>query len=213
MSIKVMVVDDQRLFRQSLVALLQQDPEIRVVGQAADGQEAFSVAVDQRPDIVLMDLDLPKLDGAQATRRILERCPNTKILILSVYGDEQHIADGLDAGAAGYILKDADVSEFIHIIKRYAHGLPVASAFVASRPRDENSAAAPDLSKLTRREAEIFDLLAAGCGTKDIASRLGISGETVKVHLQHIYRKLGVKGRVELILSLTSKPPKPLGGS
>lgn len=205
MSIKVMVVDDQRLFRQSLVALLRQDPEIRVVGQAADGQEAFSIAVDQRPDIILMDLDLPKLDGAQATRRILERCPKTKVLILSVYGDEQHIADGLDAGAAGYILKDADVGEFIRIIKRYAHGLPVASAFVASRPLDENPVAAPDRSKLTRREAEIFDLLAAGCGTKDIASRLGISGETVKVHLQHVYRKLGVKSRVELILSLTSR--------
>jgi DNA-binding NarL/FixJ family response regulator len=209
MPIKVLVVDDQRLFRQSLASLLRQDPEIRVVGQAADGQEAFSIALEQRPDIVLMDLDLPKMDGAQATRRILERCPQTKVLILSVLGDEQHIADGLDAGAAGYILKDADLSEFIHIIKRYAHGLPVTSAFLASRPLDAHNVPSTDLSKLTRREVEIVDLVTAGQGTKDIASRLCISGETVKVHLQHIYRKLGVKNRVELVLSLTSKPPKP----
>lgn len=209
MAINVMVVDDQRLFRQSLAALLQQDPEIRVVGQAADGQEAFSVALEQRPDIVLMDLDLPKMDGVQATRRILARCPQTKVLILSILGDEQHITDGLNAGAAGYIIKDADLSEFVYIIKRYARGLPVTSAFVASRPLDERSLPAPDLSKLTRREVEIVDLATAGRGTKDIASSLGISGETVKVHLQHIYRKLGVKNRVELILSLTAKPPKP----
>lgn len=130
-----------------------------------------------------------------------------------MYGDERHIADGLDAGAAGYILKDADVGEFIRIIKRYAQGRRVASAFVASRPQAETPSPALDRSKLTRREAEIVDLLAAGCGTKDIASRLGISGETVKVHLQHIYRKLGVRGRVELILSLTSRPSKPFGGS
>lgn len=209
MAIKVMVVDDQRLFRQSLASLLQQDSDIRVVGQAADGHEAFSVALEQRPDIVLMDLDLPKMDGVQATRRILARCPQTKVLILSVLGDEQHIADGLGAGAVGYILKDADLSEFVHIIKRYARGLPVTSAFVASRPLDEPPSPVADLSKLTRREVEIVDLVTAGRGTKDIASCLGISGETVKVHLQHIYRKLGVKNRVELVLSLTSKQPKP----
>src|SRR5574341_11017 len=209
MPIKVLVVDDQRLFRQSHVSLLKQDPEIQVVGQAADGQEAFSVALEQRPDIVLMDLDLPKMDGAQATRRIVASCPRTKVLILSVLGDEQHIADGLAAGAAGYILKDADLSEFIRIIKRYAHGLPVTSAFAASRSLDERSVPSPDLSKLTRREVEIVDLVTAGQGTKDIAGRLCISGETVKVHLQHIYRKLGVKNRVELILSLTPRPPKP----
>lgn len=206
MAITVMVVDDQRLFRQSLVSLLQQDPDIRVVGQAADGQEAFSVALEQRPDIVLMDLDLPKLDGAQATRRILERCPQTKILILSVYGDERHIADGLDAGAAGYVLKDADVSEFIRIIKSYAQGAPVASAFVASRPQEGHSVGAADLSKLTRREAEIVKLITQGLSTREIARRLSISGETVKVHLQHVYRKCGVRNRIELILSLAPKP-------
>jgi DNA-binding NarL/FixJ family response regulator len=122
MAIKVVVVDDQRLFRQSLVSLLKQDPEIQVVGQAADGLEAFSVALEQRPDIVLMDLDLPKLDGAQATKRIVASCSRTKVVILSVLGDEQHIANGLDAGAAGYILKDAELSEFIRLIKRYAQG-------------------------------------------------------------------------------------------
>lgn len=130
-----------------------------------------------------------------------------KVLILSVLGDERHIMEGLDAGAVGYILKDADLSEFIRIIKRYAHGLPVTSAFVVSRPLDTHRFLSADLSKLIRREAEIVDLVTTGWGTKDIANSLCISGETVKVHLQHIYRKLGVKNRVELILSLTSKPP------
>lgn len=205
MPIRVLIVDDQRLFRQSLASLLKQDPEIRVVGQAADGQEAFSLAVEQHPEIVLMDLDLPKMAGVQATRRILERCPKTKVLILSVYGDEQHIASGLDAGAAGYILKDADLAEFIRIIKRYAQGLPVTSAYAASRSPDQPRSAAVDLSKLTRREREIVELVALGRGTREIASQLDISGETVKVHLQHVYRKCGVKSRVELILALAAR--------
>lgn len=208
MPIKVLVVDDQRLFRQSLVSLLKQDPEIQVVGQAADGQEAFSAALEHLPDIVLMDLDLPKLDGVQATRRILERCPRTRVLILSMYGDEPHIAGGLNAGAVGYILKDADLAEFIRIIKRYAYGLPVTSAYLASRPSDQPSSAAVDLSKLTRREQEIVELVTLGRNTKEIASQLCISGETVKVHLQHVYRKCGVKNRVELILSLAPRPPR-----
>jgi DNA-binding NarL/FixJ family response regulator len=205
MPIKVLVVDDQRLFRQSLACMLQQDTEIRIVGEAADGQEAFSMAVEKKPDIVLMDLDLPKVDGVEATKSILNRYPRTKILILSVFGDQDHISRGLEAGAVGYILKDADFEEFVRIIKHYARNLPITSPFLTSLSYYKSSSKTVVLTSLTQRENEIVELVAEGLSSKDISERLNISVETVKVHLQHIYRKLGVKSRVELIVSMKSK--------
>lgn len=110
MLIRVLLVDNQRLFRQSLSCMLKQDADIRIVGEAADGQEAFSLALEKKPHIVLMDLDLPRMDGVQATRQILERCPKTKVLILSVYDDNPHITLGLEAGASGYVLQGRRLS-------------------------------------------------------------------------------------------------------
>jgi NarL family two-component system response regulator LiaR len=189
--------------------MLEQDPEIHVVGSAADGQEAFALALEKRPEIILMDLDLPKMDGIQTTRLILGRYPKAKILMLSVYGDDEHIRMGLEAGAAGYILKDADQHEFIRIIKHYAKGLPITSAFLTPYQSIKPGACPLDFSALTKREAEIMDLLALGLSNKEMSDRLCISIETVKVHLQHIYRKVGVKSRVELILCLKSHQSQP----
>lgn len=207
MLIRVLLVDNQRLFRQSLSCMLKQDADIRIVGEAADGQEAFSLALEKKPHIVLMDLDLPRMDGVQATRQILERCPKTKVLILSVYDDNPHITLGLEAGASGYVLKDVDYHELLRIIKHYAHGAPVSSNFLTA-----NGAPAGKLNDdgaghgvtLTRREMEVMDLLTCGLRSQEIAETLNISIETVKVHIQHIYRKLGVKNRVEMILSMKS---------
>lgn len=207
MLIRVLLVDNQRLFRQSLSCMLKQDADIRIVGEAADGQEAFSLALEKKPHIVLMDLDLPRMDGVQATRQILERCPKTKVLILSVYDDNPHITLGLEAGASGYVLKDVDYHELLRIIKHYAHGAPVSSNFLTA-----NGAPAGKLNgdgagrgvTLTRREMEVMDLLTCGLRSQEIAETLNISIETVKVHIQHIYRKLGVKNRVEMILSMKS---------
>lgn len=187
--------------------MLKQDADIRIVGEAADGQEAFSLALEKKPHIVLMDLDLPRMDGVQATRQILERCPKTKVLILSVYDDNPHITLGLEAGASGYVLKDVDYHELLRIIKHYAHGAPVSSNFLTA-----NGAPAGKLNDdgaghgvtLTRREMEVMDLLTCGLRSQEIAETLNISIETVKVHIQHIYRKLGVKNRVEMILSMKS---------
>ncbi len=208
MIVRVLLADKQRLFRQSLSCMLKQDPDMRVVGEAADGQEAFSLALERKPHIVLMDMDLPKIDGVQATRLILERAPKTKILILSEYDQTPHVTLGLEAalaaGAVGCVLKDVDYPELLRIIKHYAHGSPISSVFLTS------AEVAPDKEKvllngsipLTRRELEVMDMLTCGQRSQEIAESLSISVETVKVHIQHIYRKLGVKNRVEMILSL-----------
>ncbi|MEO5702319.1 MAG: response regulator transcription factor [Gammaproteobacteria bacterium] len=208
MIIRILLVDKQRLFRQSLSCMLKQDPDMRVVGEAGDGQEAFALALERKPHIVLMDLSLPKIDGVQTTRLILERAPKTKILILAEYDPTSPILLSLEAalaaGAMGYMLKDIDYPELLRIIKGYAHGSPVSSIFLTA------SDIAPDKDKvllggtipLTRRELEVMDLLTCGQRSQEIADSLAISIETVKVHIQHIYRKLGVKNRVEMILSL-----------
>lgn len=212
MPINVLLVDDQRLFRQTLSTFLERDHEIRIVGQAADGHEAFALAMDVHPDLILMDLRLPKMDGVEATRRILERSPDAKILMLSVHGDDEVIKQGLEAGAVGYVLKDADSHEFVRIVKHYARGTPITSAFVTpAHSRHSRSPLA--LGALTSREAEVAKLAGEGMSTREVASRLCISIETVKVHLQHVYRKLGVKNRIELIVafSRTSGMAQPKG--
>lgn len=205
MLIRVLLVDNQRLFRQSLSCMLKQDPNIRIVGEAGDGQEAFSLALEKKPQIILMDLDLPKVDGVQATRLILERLPKTKILILSVYDDNPHITMGLEAGAVGYVLKDVDYHELLRIVKHYAQGSPVSSAFLTTSEAIQEKGEGVNGLPLTRRELEVMDLLTCGLRSQEIADTLSISVETVKVHIQHIYRKLGVKNRVEMILSLKSE--------
>lgn len=206
MLIRVLLVDNQRLFRQSLSCMLRQDSDIRIVGEAADGQEAFTLALEKKPQIILMDLDLPKVDGVQATRLILERSPKAKILILSVYDDNPHITMGLEAGAVGYVLKDVDYHELLRIIKHYAHGTPVSSAFLTPcEATFEKGNGLGSSIPLTRREVEVMDLLTCGLRSQEIADTLSISVETVKVHIQHIYRKLGVKNRVEMILSLKTE--------
>ena len=133
MSIKLVIAEDQRLFRQSLRLLLEQEPDLKVVGEATDGQEAFSVVTKAKPDIVLMDVDMPKLDGVTATRLIRERLPEVKVLMLSVHDDDLRIVAAVQAGACGYILKDADHKEFLHIIRGTYRGEPVASPFLADR--------------------------------------------------------------------------------
>ena len=205
MPIRLVIAEDQRLFRESLRLLLEQEPDLKVVGEATDGQEAFSVVTKAKPDIVLMDVDMPKLDGVTATRLIRERLPEIKVLMLSVHDDDLRIVAAVQAGACGYILKDADHKEFLHIIRGTYRGEPVASPFLADRlARKADNILDPGqdggLAALTEREREILASAAAGLGNKEIADRLCVSLDTVKTHLHHIYRKLGVARRVEAIL-------------
>lgn len=208
MAIRLVIAEDQRLFRQSLRLLLEQEPDLAVVGEATDGREAFNLVTTEKPDIVLMDLDMPNLDGVTATKLIRGCLPEVKVLMLSVHDDDGRIVAAVQAGACGYILKDADHKEFLRIIRGTYRGEPVTSPFLADRFAQTATKAisqgggerAGGLATLTEREREILACAAAGQGNKDIADRLSVSLDTVKTHLHNIYRKLGVTGRVEAIL-------------
>lgn len=206
--IRLVIAEDQRLLRQSLRLLLDREPDLQVVGEAADGTEAFNVVTALKPDLVLMDVDMPRLDGVTATKLIRGCLPRVKILMLSVHDDDTRIVAAVQAGACGYILKDADHDEFLRIIRGTYRGEQVASPFLADRLArnaytsimQRGDHAAGGLRELTDREREILARAAAGSGNKEIADQLCVSADTVKTHLHHIYRKLGVAGRVEAVL-------------
>jgi len=221
MNIRILIADDQRLFRQSLKYLIEQEKEIKVVGEAANGQDACTLAQEFNPDIILMDVDMPKLDGIDAARLILERKPNTKILMLSVHDDDERIISAIRNGALGYILKDADHREFIRIIRSTYKGEDIISPFLANRTpkimarigrmnedkKYNKLNKASKISDLTDREIQIVKLLADGRSNKEIADSMCVAIETVKSHLQTIYKKLEVKGRTEAaVYYLREKP-------
>jgi DNA-binding NarL/FixJ family response regulator len=193
--IRILLVDDQRLFRQSLRHLLAEDPGIEIVGDTADSQEAVVLATELIPDIVLMDVELPGLSGPKAARLIHERLPRIKILMLSVHDEDERIRESLSGGAVGYIIKDADHREFLRIIRRTMEEMPITSPFlVTSRPPAVSS-----ITNLTAREREILSHLSEAMSNKEIAQAMNLSPETVKSHLQRIYTKLGVGSRAEAI--------------
>lgn len=219
MPINILIADDQRLFRQGLRSLLEQEDDLVVVGEAADGQDAFTLAQKTSPDIILMDVEMPKLDGISATQMILERNRAVKILILSVHNEDERVVAALRAGASGYILKDADHSEFIRIIRSTNAGEKITSPFLATlaapapSPRGERQTEEDiereidERSSLTEREKEMLRLLLQGKSNKEISALTFVSTDTVKTHLQNIYKKLGVKSRLEAVaLFLKEKP-------
>ena len=211
-SIKILIVDDQRLFRQGLRSLLEQEDDMEVVGEAADGQEAFTLVQETNPDVILMDVEMPKLDGIQASRTILERYPHIHILMLSVHNEDERVISAIRSGAEGYILKDADHKEFVRIIRSTFTGESIASPFLANltprillKLRDPSKMDVEIENKieerfsLTTREKEILGMLLKGKSNKEISDLLFVSTETVKTHLQNIYRKLGVRSRMEVL--------------
>jgi len=186
-----------------------------VVGEAGDGQEAFEQAKALRPDMVLMDVEMPKLDGIGATRLLVKERGDIKILMLSAYADDERVLHGIQAGAVGYIVKDATPEEFVKIIRATHGGVEITSPYLANlhpvvlaRLRGGQTAApalsAANLSELnlTQREQEIVDLLVLGKSNKEMADRLCLSGDTIKAHLQHIFRKVGVSSRLEAVVFL-----------
>jgi DNA-binding NarL/FixJ family response regulator len=209
MPVNLLIAEDQRLFRQSLRLLLERERDFRVVGEATDGREAFDQAVKLKPDMILMDVDMPRLDGVTATRLIRGCLPDVKVLMLSVHDEDTRIVAAVQAGACGYILKDADHAEFLRIIRAAHRGEPLHSSFMPDRfaqqtvsaLNESGTASSTGLALLTEREREILAYAASGQGNKEIADHLGVSLDTVKTHLHHIYQKLHVTGRVEAILS------------
>ncbi len=209
MPITILIAEDQRLFRQSLRMLLEHERDLVVVGEAMDGRQAFDLAVERKPGIVLMDVDMPRLDGITATRLIRSCVPDSKVLMLSVHDDDARIVAAVQAGACGYILKDADHQEFLRIIRATFKGEPVRSAFMpdgfakkaVALVNKQDESGVRGLTLLTDREREILACAAAGGSNKDIADQLCVSLDTVKTHLHHIYQKLKVSGRVEAVLT------------
>jgi DNA-binding NarL/FixJ family response regulator len=208
MFIRLLIAENQRLFRQSLRILLECERDLMVVAEAADGREAFDLAMKHKPDLVLMDIDMPNLDGVTATTLIRGCLPATNVLLLAVHDEDTRIVAAVRAGAFGYILTDVDHADLLRIIRAAYRGEHVLSpsmpdrfarqalAAVGQAQRDSHAI----LSGLTDREREILACAAAGWSNKEIADHLFLSIETVKTHLHHIYQKLSVDGRVEAVL-------------
>src|SRR5256885_8255841 len=215
MSIRLLIADDQRLFRQSLRIVLEHESDLKVVGEAGDGQEAFEQAKALRPDMVLMDVEMPKLDGIGATRLLVKERVDIKILMLSAYADDERVMHGIQAGAVGYIVKDASPEEFVRIVRATAAGQDVVSPYLANlnpvvlarmrkdagqEPHGE-AVEDPNLD-FSPRQQEIVNLLVLGKSNKEMADKLCLSNDTVKAHLQHIFRKIGVSSRLEAVVFL-----------
>ena len=213
MSIRLIIADDQRLFRHSLRIVLEHESDLKVIGEASDGQEAYEQAKALRPDTVLMDVEMPKLDGIAATKILVRTLVGIKVLMLSSYSDDDRVIQGIQAGAVGYIVKDATPEEFIKIIRATHEGLEVTSPYLANlRPvvlaRLQGTAASAQTTalrdnvalSLSPREREIVDLLVLGKSNKEMADQLCLSSDTIKAHLQHIFRKIGVSSRLEAVV-------------
>ena len=196
--IRVLVVDDHRLVRAGLITLLEAAGDIVVTGEAADGQQALEVAAATTPDVVLMDLSMPVLDGVAATRLLLAELPQTRVVALTSFSDRQRVKDILAAGATGYLLKDSSPGDLLAAVRAAADGHApldprVAAALLPARE--------PSLTdQLSDREKQVLRLVAAGLANKQIARRLGIAESTVKVHTGNIFRRIGVTDRTSAAL-------------
>jgi two-component system response regulator NreC len=201
--IKVLVCDDHQLFREGVKAILNAQPTLEVVGEASDGKEAVDVAMKLNPDVVLMDISMPVLRGFEATRRLKRTRPFIKVLILTVYGDEDLVTRCLDAGAAGYILKDTPPVQLVYAIEAVNQGQQYLSPSVLKglvrQHISQPSGLKSGYELLSDREREILVLLAEGESLKDIATRLDLSVKTVDAHKTNLMRKLDLHDRSELI--------------
>ncbi len=206
--IKILIVDDQSLFREGLHTLLSVQPDFEVVGEAGNGEEALRLAATLRPNVVLMDLRMPVLDGVSATRRLHQLFPECRVIALTTFDDDELVFDGLRAGAAGYLLKDVSSDKLFEAIRATARGdyflLPsITAKVVAEFARLSKPAprpAAPLAEPLSGREVEILRLVATGASNKEIAESLVIAEGTVKNHLTNIFAKLDVKDRMQAVI-------------
>jgi len=195
--IRLLIVDDHPIVRDGLQGVLQSQPDIEVVGEAADGEAAVQMANSLSPDIVLMDLRMPVMDGVTALREIRTRNPQCQVLVLTTYDSDADILPAIEAGASGYLLKDSTREELYAAIRAAARGETVLAPAVAARLVGRMRAPAEE--KLSSRELEVLQLVAEGGSNSEIASRLHISQATVKSHLIHIFGKLGVSDRTAAV--------------
>jgi DNA-binding NarL/FixJ family response regulator len=207
-TVRVLIADDQTLFRVGLSRLLESDPRVEIVGEAADGAEAVRLVGSLKPDVVLMDLKMPNLDGIGATREIVAKHPDVKVLILTTWDADNHVIQALKAGASGYILKDSKVEPIISSLLAVKAGERVMATAVANRVLEMLTGSTTPkefYDGLTTREMEILKLLAGGMANKQIAYQLTISEKTVRNHVSNMYEKLNVYDRTQAALYAVRK--------
>ena len=205
----MLLAEAQRLFRQSLHLLLEKERDITVVHEASDAQEVYRLMMAHRPDIVLLDVDIPHLDAALVAHLPHKHHLKTRVLLLARYDEDARLVAAMRAGAAGYVLKDTDWTEFLRVLRSTANSQPILSPILPDRVmqnvpdslRPPYEGNALRLSTLSDRERQILACAAAGQSNKEIADHLCVSVETVKTHLHHIYQKLSVEGRVEAVIA------------
>ncbi|MFQ5610657.1 MAG: response regulator [Anaerolineae bacterium] len=222
-TINLVLVDDHAMVRAGTRQLLERQPDINVVGEAADGLEAIQLAHDLQPDLVVMDVRMPKMSGVEATRRIKEENPDLAVLVLTAHDDDEYVFALLQAGANGYLLKTAETEELIKAIRTVVAGQSsldpavagkVVAQFASGRPLPDSLANVQnEYDGLTERELQILQLVGQGLTNKEIGQQLFISDRTVQAHLSNIFSKLGVGSRTEAVMHAVRKGWIATGGS
>ena len=205
MTIRVLLVDDQTLVRTGFRLILGSEPGIEVIGDAADGLEAIELGRRLRPDVVLMDIRMPRVDGIEATRRLASASPSTKVVILTTYDLDEYVFDALRAGASGFILKDAPADQLVNAVRVAAAGDALLAPSVTRRLVEKFARQPPrvnlPLADLTPRELEVLKLVARALSNAEIAERLVLSEGTVKTHVARILMKLDCRDRVQAVVA------------
>jgi len=207
-TVRTLIADDQTLFRVGLARLLEEDDRVEIVGQAGDGAEAVKLAGSLKPDVVLMDLKMPNLDGIEATRQIAAAYPGVKVLLLTTFEADNHVIQALKAGASGYILKDSRPDSIVSSLLAVMAGERVMASAVANRVLEMLTGTTTPkefYDGLTGREVEILKLLASGMANKQIAYKLKISEKTVRNHVSNMYEKLNIYDRSQAVLYAVRK--------
>lgn len=208
-TVRLLLVDDQSLFREALRTLLALQPDFEVVGEAANGEQALTLAATCRPDVILMDLRMPVMNGIEATRRLVASQPDAHIIVLTTFDEDAEVFEALRVGALGYLLKACAAEKLYDAVRAAARGTTVLDPLIAAKvvtelnrlsAREPKRSAAPLIEPLSSREREVLQLLAEGCSNKEIGARLRIAEGTVKNHMTNVLGKLGVLDRTQAAL-------------
>ncbi len=221
MTVRVVIADDERLVRAGLRMILRAESDIEVVGEAEDGFEAVESVRDNRPDVVLMDVRMPRIDGLEATRRIMALPAPPRVIVLTTFDLDEYVYEALRAGASGYLLKDAPEDQLVAAVMMAFHGSGIFAPSVTRRlierfaPHRPETTTPSTLDRLTTREREVFGLVARGHSNHEIAEQLVVSEHTVKTHVAHILQKSGLRDRTQLVVAayewgaIQRRPPGP----